>query len=113
MIAANGASKEKAQVSNRGKFTSLASVPDVQLEISAVLCINLTTYCHEQAHIKELEEEVKVLKNLSHPNIVVSTFYILSKFWLYTGRGKGVMLPDCDHSLACRDTWVQSGRRKL
>ncbi|KAM1051883.1 hypothetical protein ACFX2A_034149 [Malus domestica] len=25
-----------------------------------------------QAHIKELEEEVKLLKNLSHPNIVVS-----------------------------------------
>lgn len=27
-----------------------------------------------QAHIMELEEEVKLLKNLKHPNIVVSIF---------------------------------------
>lgn len=30
-----------------------------------------------QAHVRELEEEVKLLKNLSHPNIVVSTLSYL------------------------------------
>lgn len=30
-----------------------------------------------KAHIQELEEEVKLLKNLSHPNIVVSKLYPL------------------------------------
>lgn len=30
-----------------------------------------------QTHIRELEEEVKLLKNLSHPNIVVSTSSLL------------------------------------
>lgn len=33
-----------------------------------------------QAHIRELEEEVKLLKNLSHPNIVVSGFNMDRKF---------------------------------
>lgn len=52
-----------------------------QVIISGLLSVFLVFYLHVgllmigfiwKAHIRELEEEVKLLKNLSHPNIVVS-----------------------------------------
>ncbi|KAG8056633.1 hypothetical protein GUJ93_ZPchr0002g25211 [Zizania palustris] len=69
LIGSNNATREKAQVS-------------IFMDTSfcfARIATNCGICCHEvlsgfgffgQAHIRELEEEVKLLKNLSHPNIV-------------------------------------------
>lgn len=37
----------------------------------------------KQANIRELEEEVKLLKNLKHPNIVVSVVVLLCESDLF------------------------------
>lgn len=37
-----------------------------------VISFSYNGFCKKKAHIQELEEEVKLLKNHSHPNIVVS-----------------------------------------
>uniref|UniRef100_A0A0D9XDB7 mitogen-activated protein kinase kinase kinase n=1 Tax=Leersia perrieri TaxID=77586 RepID=A0A0D9XDB7_9ORYZ len=70
LIGSNSATREKAQVN------SFHPAPSVLLEKGKTLMLLLTYGVlygfgfFGQAHIRELEEEVKLLKNLSHPNIV-------------------------------------------
>lgn len=55
-------------------YYSIHIYPDsLDCYILLVLQISFSFVC--QAHIRELEEEVKLLKNLSHPNIVVSILF--------------------------------------
>ncbi|KAK1316992.1 Mitogen-activated protein kinase kinase kinase NPK1 [Acorus calamus] len=72
LIPANNASKEKAQV----EFVVGTFEGDLLIlterEIFKLHCVSKRRF---RVHIKELEEEVKLLKNLSHPNIVVIKMY--------------------------------------
>ncbi|CAN8294885.1 unnamed protein product [Cochlearia groenlandica] len=65
----------KGQLIGRGAFGTVYMGMNLDSgELIAVKQVLITTNCASkektQAHIQELEEEVKLLKNLSHPNIV-------------------------------------------
>ncbi|KAJ0579544.1 putative myosin ATPase [Helianthus annuus] len=50
------------------------SSQEFQPSLSSGFLISLSVKLLNQVHIRELEEEVKLLKNLSHPNIVMCDF---------------------------------------
>jgi len=92
--------KNEKQQEILNKLMHISYLNDLYLSI-------LSSFCCNQAHVKELEEEVKLLKDLSHPNIVVSMAF--SSIYIK----KPITFPTEYIVLFLRDIWARLGRMIL